>query len=286
MKTVEQSFGEFKKDLADLYPVPEIRSIYNMILSSLYDQQANNWLMVYGEKVIDEPILSKLTNSLERLKTGEPVQYIIGKAFFYNSEFIVTPAVLIPRPETEELVQWIMDDAKQASKTDPDILDIGTGSGCIAISLKKELSQASVSAIDISPEALAVARQNARLNDVQVDFIEDDILAPATQFLNKLNIIASNPPYVTPADKEQMHQNVTEFEPHSALFVPQNDPLLFYKAIADFALDNLLEDGLLYFEINESYGRETAEMLTERSFKDVVLKKDLPGRDRMIRCRR
>lgn len=243
--------------------------------------------MVHYDKQLDVTIISKLEDILKRLQNGEPVQYIIGKAFFYNSEFIVTPATLIPRPETEELVQWILDDARQHSASELSILDIGTGTGCIAISLKKELPKASVSALDVSPDALIVARENARLIDADVNFIEDNILAShAYKDENKLDIIVSNPPYVTPADKEQMHRNVTDFEPHTALFVPENDPLLFYKAIADFALEHLIESGLLYFEINESYGAETAAMLDAKGFKDIVLRKDLPGRDRMVRCRR
>jgi release factor glutamine methyltransferase len=164
------------------------------------------------------------------------------------------------------------------------ILDIGTGSGCIAISLKKNLPEAVISAIDISPRALETAKENAVLNAVDINFIEADILNIQKFEIenSKFEIIISNPPYVTPADKKQMHTNVTDFEPYSALFVPEDDPLLFYKAIADFAMDNLTPGGLLFFEINENLGKETVGLLSDKGFVDIELRKDMSGRDRMV----
>ncbi|RYY36582.1 MAG: peptide chain release factor N(5)-glutamine methyltransferase, partial [Sphingobacteriaceae bacterium] len=203
----------------------------------------------------------------------------------------VNPAVLIPRPETEELVEWALSVVRErriavgvnTQYSAPFILDIGTGSGCIAISLKKNLPEAIVSAIDISPEALKTAKENAELNNVEVNFIEANILNYSTLTAH-YSLIISNPPYVTPADKEQMHTNVTGFEPHTALFVPQDDALLFYKSIADFGLKNLQPGGLLFFEINESYGKETVDMLVDKGFKDIELRQDMSGRDRMVKA--
>jgi release factor glutamine methyltransferase len=165
------------------------------------------------------------------------------------------------------------------------LLDIGTGSGCIAISLKKNLPRISVSAVDISREALQTARENAESNDVEVNFIHADILNEKSDIENsKFEIIVSNPPYVTLDDKQQMHTNVTDFEPHTALFVPDDDPLIFYKAIADFASNNLETGGLLFFEINESYGEPIVDLLNNKSFKNIDLRKDMSGRDRMIKA--
>jgi release factor glutamine methyltransferase len=209
----------------------------------------------------------------------------LGHTEFYGLQFKVNPSVLIPRPETEELVEWVLN--SNLPQTAINILDIGTGSGCIAISLKKNLPNATIWAIDISAEALKTAKENAKLNDAEVHFIETDVLNQNQTFnllpLN-FNLIISNPPYVTPADKGLMHANVTDFEPHTALFVPQDDPLLFYKSIADLAAKKLIKGGLLFFEINESYGEETAVMLEEKQFKQVELRKDLSGRDRMIKA--
>jgi release factor glutamine methyltransferase len=164
-------------------------------------------------------------------------------------------------------------------------LDIGTGSGCIAISLKKNLPNTKVTAIDISPEALHTAKQNAVINEVEVDFIHDDILNTKFEIgHSKFEIIISNPPYVTLEDKLQMHQNVTGFEPHNALFVPEHDPLIFYKAIADFAVEHLEDKGLLFFEINENFGKETVELLSGKGFINIELSKDMSGRDRMVKA--
>jgi release factor glutamine methyltransferase len=214
------------------------------------------------------------------------LQYVLGYTEFYGLKFVVNQSTLIPRPETEELVEWALASWQIAvgSLQQPySILDIGTGSGCIAISLKKHLPDVKVMAIDVSSEALQVAKTNAQLNEVAVDFVEDDILhhsPPTTHH----SLIISNPPYVTPADKQQMHVNVVEFEPHTALFVPQNDPLLFYKAITAYGKNNLTPGGMLFLEINESYGNETVELLMNNGFRDIELKNDMSGRNRMIKA--
>lgn len=228
----------------------------------------------------------RVENILNRLKTGEPVQYILGHTEFYGLPFKVNPSVLIPRPETEELVEWAISSVGSLQLAAGSILDIGTGSGCIAISLKKNLKDAQMSAIDISPEALKTAKENAELNKVDVNFVRDDILNPTHHSLltTHYSLIISNPPYVTLDDKKQMHTNVTDFEPHTALFVPKDDPLIFYRAIANFASTHLEKGGLLFFEINESYGEQTVELLSDKQFKNIELRKDMSGKLRMIKA--
>lgn len=230
-----------------------------------------------------------LLKILEELKTGKPLQYVIGETEFYGLTFKVNPSVLIPRPETEELVEWILSDLRKP-KTSIEglkIIDIGTGSGCIPISLKKNLPEAQLFALDISQEALDVSTQNADLNQTMVNFIQDDILNLLNKQLiaEKFGIIVSNPPYVTDAEKEQMLPNVLQHEPHLALFVPDNDPLIFYKAIADFAIKHLDTNGSLYLEINENLGEETVQLLKQMGFKNIELRQDLIGKDRMIRSK-
>jgi release factor glutamine methyltransferase len=192
--------------------------------------------------------------------------------------------VLIPRPETEELVEFILSEVRNHKSEVSQILDIGTGSGCIAIALKKNLPDANVSAIDISDEALLIAKANAILNQTIVNFLRADILSPISP-KNKsegtFDIIVSNPPYVRISEKEKMSKNVLDYEPHLALFVNDNDPLLFYKAIAEFALENLSPNGKLYFEINEALGAEIKKLLEEKGFKNVEVKKDMSGKERM-----
>lgn len=251
-------------------------------------------------ETMSESQLLKFNFAIKDLKRQKPIQYILGKADFYGLKFIVNEYVLIPRPETEELVDIIIKEFKvqslkfKNSSTPNDqisnlnsqfsILDIGTGSGCIPIALKKNIPSAKVHGLDVSEKALDVAKQNAVLNNVDVEFIFGDILDSNIQFPNsQLDIIVSNPPYVRISEKETMHKNVLEHEPHLALFVNDNDPLLFYKAIADFALENLNSTGKLYFEINENFGLETKQMLEQKGFKNVKLIKDLNGKNRILR---
>lgn len=220
---------------------------------------------------------------LNELQTGKPIQYILGYAWFYNQKFIVSEAVLIPRPETEELVSLILNENIESSLR---VLDIGTGSGCIPISLKKHLSEnAEVVGIDISQEALNIARLNADSLACQVDFIQMDILKEKVLFMKaeqRFDVIVSNPPYITPKEKLLMHSNVLEFEPHIALFVEEDNPLVFYNAIADFAVKNLAPNGKLYFEINQLYGSRIIAMLNEKGFQQAKLKKDISNHDRMV----
>ena len=285
MKTIKDVFAIFKQSLVRLYGTNEIEAITLMVINEITNLSKAQ-IKAFPEKEIATADNGKLNNILQRLQTGEPIQYILGHTEFYGLPFNVNPSVLIPRPETEELVEWVLNTVGTSQLTTSNILDIGTGSGCIAISLKKNLPRATVSAIDISTKALEKAKQNADLNNVKIDFIHADILNIKSEIeIPKSDIIVSNPPYVTQHDKTQMHTNVTDFEPHTALFVPEDDPLLFYNAIADYALNNLSTTGLLFFEINENLGKQTVELLNSKHFKNIELRKDMSGRDRMIRTR-
>lgn len=297
MKTVKDAFNIFRSELSTLYPPTEIEALTVMVLTGITGL-SRAVIKAFPEQKLTDTQSEKLADIITELKTGKPVQYIIGETEFYGLPFKVNQSVLIPRPETEELVEWVLSAVGarrmavgvSTKHQVPDvlplsILDIGTGSGCIAISLKKNLHNAEVSAIDISPEALKTAKANAELNKVGVNFVEADILDLKSEIKNsKFDIIISNPPYVTPADKDLMHANVTDFEPHTALFVPEDEPLLFYKAIADYALKTLSPGGLLFFEINESYGKQTIAMLADKGFKNIELRQDMSGRDRMVKA--
>ncbi len=220
-----------------------------------------------------------LDNAIERLKKQEPIQYILGYSDFCDLRFKVTPATLIPRPETSELVEWITSEAAGKER----ILDIGTGSGCIAVSLAHKMPQSKVTAWDISPDALAVATENSKANGCDVVFEEVDILIHQPTG-KQFDIIVSNPPYIKENEKTAMHSNVLLWEPHTALFVPDSDPLLFYRAIAEKGLTLLKTDGRLYFEINRAHGKETIEMLESLGYRSIELRKDFAENDRMVRA--
>ena len=217
---------------------------------------------------------------LSALKEGKPLQHIFAEAWFYGLKFKVNSSVLIPRPETEELVHWILETASDHAIKH--FLDVGTGSGCIAITLKKKLHDAQADALDISSHALGVAKENAVSNEVEVNFIQSDILG--YESTARYDLIVSNPPYVTPKERLEMHQNVLDYEPELALFVTEDNPLIFYKSIADFGISHLRPGGYLFFEINEYLAEEMIEMLYVKGFTDIQLRKDMQGKDRMIRC--
>ena len=217
----------------------------------------------------------------KRLKLGEPLQYIEGRAPFCGMDFIVTPDVLIPRPETAELVDWVITDY---SAQQPNILDLGTGSGCIAISLSKRMPQASVEACDISLGALAIAQKNNQTNGTSVKFFHHDILDLSTTLPHSYDIMVSNPPYIKQSEATDMEQHVTEWEPHTSLFVPDEDALRFYRAIAKIGqTDALRPGGHIYVEINQALGKETVELFESYGYKEVTLRKDIFGNDRMIK---
>ena len=230
---------------------------------------------------------SSFYQAVDRLRNHEPIQYILGETEFFGMPIIVNKQVLIPRPETEELVSWIIDDVDKKETT---ILDIGTGSGCIAISLAKKLNNAVVSAIDISNKAIEVAKKNALINNVNVEYSSVDVLnfedklVLQDKWKSKFDIIVSNPPYVRMQEKKLMQLNVIDHEPDIALFVEDDDPLLFYRRISELSRQYLKHNGTLYLEINEYLGVEMEKMLNEAGFKHVELKKDMFGKNRMIKC--
>jgi len=283
MKTIKDVFAAYKQGLKCLYVPNETEAVTLLAVSEICGLTKAK-IKAFPETELSEQQSDKLSATLAELKTGKPIQYILGTTEFYGLPFNVNPSVLIPRPETEELVEWTITSVGSRQLAVGSILDIGTGSGCIAISLKKNLPALKVSAIDISADALQTAKGNAQLNDVDIEFIRADILNFSLAPTARYSLIISNHPYVTLQDKTEMHTNVTDFEPHTALFVPKNDPLLFYKAIADFALNHLVENGLLFFEINESFGEETIALLADKGFKNIELKKDMSGRDRMVKA--
>lgn len=288
MKTIKDVFDAYKQGLEKIYDTNELSAITLLTVSEICNISKAK-IKAFPEDEISAEQAEKLKMILDELKTGKPIQYILGKTEFYGLPFHVNPSVLIPRPETEELVEWVLGSVSSSQLAVGSLLDIGTGSGCIAVSLRKNLPVFKVSAIDISKEALQTAISNAKLNNVDIEFIEADILNPGSHIshlTSHISVIISNPPYVTLHDKTQMHTNVTDFEPHTALFVPENDPLIFYKAIADYAAAHLTKNGLLFFEINESYGKETVELLNDKGFKSIELRKDMSGRDRMIKANR
>jgi release factor glutamine methyltransferase len=223
---------------------------------------------------------------LLRLKNEEPIQYILNQTFFYSLLFEVDENTLIPRPETEELVEWIIKDQVLLKKKDLRILDIGTGSGCIPIALSKNISNSVVTTVDVSEKAIQVAKRNAKTNKVEVCFINDTILAPETINNTKyvFDVIVSNPPYVRNLEKQDIKNNVLAYEPHLALFVADDDALIFYDRITKYALKHLKKDGVLYFEINQYLGVATVELVKKIGFKNVQLRKDMFGNDRMIKA--
>lgn len=270
----------FNEALLGFYPETEIDSFFNMLSEHVLkmkriDISQNLYAVVSGKKY------EKFQAAVERLKKNEPIQYIIGDTEFYGLELKVTPSVLIPRPETEELVDLIIKSSKEESNIS--ILDIGTGSGCIAIALAKHLPNADIFALDVSPEALKIAEQNAEINNVEVTFMEADILDWNFEDL-QFDVIVSNPPYVRELEKEAMSANVLDHEPHLALFVDDDDALLFYKTISDVAAKVLKPNGLLYFEINENLGKDTVELLSDSGCFNAELKKDIFEKDRMIKA--
>ena len=273
---------EFLQELTPIYDAGEAESFFYLILEEK-NQLKKIDLALHPDLIFSADEIMVWNSLLESLKKEIPIQYLLGKTSFYGLDFEVNENVLIPRPETEELVEWILESQKSKVKSQKSkILDIGTGSGCIAISLAKNLSEASVSAIDVSEKALATAKRNAAINDVNVTFIEKNILE-AENLEQQFDIIVSNPPYVRNLEKEEIKKNVLDYEPHLALFVEDNDALIFYRKIAALAQKNLSPNGQLYFEINQYLGVEMKDLLEKMNFKNIELRKDIYGNDRMIK---
>lgn len=272
----------FHEELNDSYENDELETIIAYCFE-FYLKMNRADLITQENNTISESDLLKLNFAIKDLKKHKPLQYILGEADFYRLKFKVNEHVLIPRPETEELVHLIIKDNQLDA---PAILDIGTGSGCIPISLKKNIPSAKLTALDVSKEALEIATYNAKLNGVEVEFVLDSILHLTSHISHRTSlydIVVSNPPYICYSEKDSMNKNVLEFEPHLALFVENEDPLLFYKAISDFALKHLNKNGKIYFEINQAFGPETKNMLENKGFKNVDLIKDLSNNYRILR---
>ena len=274
--------NEIRDALRGIYPDSEALALAKMLLVEVFGFTT---LELYGgkDKEISGKCRSVLDEMIQRLKKNEPIQYIIGTETFCGFPFEVNSHVLIPRPETQELVCWIADDCK--GKSSLRMLDVGTGSGCIAISLAKLVEGATVEAWDVSDKALEVAVRNAEKNRADVLFRQQDVLK-AVSGDARYEVIVSNPPYIAEKERTEMDANVLVWEPSLALFVADDDPLIFYRAIALLAKDMLVEDGLLYFEINQAYGQETMQMLEKLGYTSVELRKDGWGNDRMIKAKR
>ncbi len=280
-----------KKELADMYAPEEIRNFIRILFSTICGLSYNQQIL-YKDKEIPENEKKQIFSITERLKKQEPIQYVLGETEFYSLPVKVNPSVLIPRPETEELVDLII--KSPFSKMHPEnppvkILDIGTGSGCIAITLAKYMPHAEVSATDISETALQTARTNASLNKTDIRFFHSDILdtdAAIACTNDDFDTIISNPPYVKNSERESMCPNVLNFEPHIALFVPNEDPLLFYRAIAGFAQKKLVAGGRICFEINPQCDNLITRMLSDKGFTEVEITRDLSGKNRFAFARK
>ena len=296
MATIKELKEIFISSISELYPSEEVQSFFNL-LSEKYLGLSRIEIVLNSEMKISKNQLFTFEEAIQRLIKFEPIQYIIGETEFYGLQFLVDNNVLIPRPETEELVDWIVKDTNEKNEDRKDlfianesfktVLDIGTGSGCIAISLAHSLTNTNVSAIDISEGALQIAKQNSQLNKVDVNFEKADILNIDDDFSDmNFDVIVSNPPYVREQEKSQIEPNVIKHEPALALFVEDNDPLLFYRKIAQFSQKYLKNEGVLFFEINEYLSKELISMLKTEGFKEVILRKDIFGKARMIKCKK
>jgi release factor glutamine methyltransferase len=273
---------QFRSGLSGYYPDAEISQIFLLASEHVLNYSKIDTFLKADQPISDETLL-KFEEILNRLKKWEPIQYIFGTAWFYGLTFEVDRHVLIPRQETEELVHWIIN---SEPKNQCRIVDLATGSGCIAISLAVNMKNTVVSACDFSSGALAVARKNAGLNKASVEFFSFDLLNDNDTFPGKYQVMVSNPPYVTPEEIVLMKKNVLDYEPHMALFVPDHDPLVFYKRIALLARKNLLDGGSLYLEINEKFPDEVSSLLKSAGLYAVEVRKDLNGKFRMIKAKK
>jgi release factor glutamine methyltransferase len=279
--TIKNYRDYFIQELTPLYDAGEAESFFYLILEAKHQLKRVD-LALQPDLAFSKSELASSNLILDQLKKEIPIQYLLGTTHFYGLEFEVNSSVLIPRPETEELVDWIIQNSKlKAQHSKLKILDIGTGSGCIAIALAKNLPNAQVFALDVSEQALATAKKNAEKNQVQLSFIHQSILE-TEDLAQEFDIIVSNPPYVRELEKQEIKKNVLDNEPHLALFVEDNDALIFYRKIAQLAQKNLSSIGQLYFEINQYLGLEMLDLLQGMGFKNSELRQDIYGNDRMI----
>ena len=277
---MQNTIRYIKTELTGLYTETETESLIRLIVEAVcgwsFTMQQTRKSEIIG------PVESDKTKSIvARLKQFEPIHYILGETYFFGLQMKVAAAVLIPRPETEELVDLIL---RETIDEPSIILDIGTGSGCIALALKSRLKNAIISGVDISEKALGIARENSGINELDVHFFQADILNWQKYDWPVFDVIVSNPPYVTESEKKLMHKNVLDFEPSNALFVDDTDPLLFYRTIAQFALEKLNPNGKIYFEINENFGSETKNMLAGFGFTEVDIVTDIHGKNRFVKA--
>jgi release factor glutamine methyltransferase len=283
-ETVGSLLRIFQAELKNTYNDKEIKQLIVLLLHEWKGWNKAQVQLNRGE-LLSKVEIDKLCLALKELKRYKPIQYITGRTYFHDLELLVTPDVLIPRPETEELVDMIIKENANKQNEELSFLDIGTGSGCIAVTLKKNFPNSSVFALDNSINALKVARENADRNGCHIRFVQHDIFQkPERSVFQLFNIIVSNPPYVRESEKKEMQKNVLHYEPGNALFVADNDPLSYYKAIADFAFTYLLNSGLLYLEINENFGPDIKALLLTKNFDKVEVIKDINGKDRFIRA--
>jgi release factor glutamine methyltransferase len=285
--TIQLAYKQLLAKLYEVYDTREAANIADMVIEHVTGQRKIERIL-YKDLLVTEEQQQTLEALSQQLLQHKPVQYILGEAWFAGMKLYVNEHVLIPRPETEELVELIVEEVgsgKSKEENDLSIIDIGTGSGCIPIGLKKRLSNAAVYAVDISEKALEVAKKNAEEQQTDIRLLQLDFLDKGNwKQLPLFNIIVSNPPYVKKSEEQTMAKNVLEYEPHVALFVPDEDALKFYKAIAEFAKTHLKTDGKVFVEINEALGQHVVELFEQSGFKDVTLKKDMQGKDRMIKA--
>ena len=281
--TIKEARLKIRDELNDVYDSSEAKNVAELVLENITslsraEQNKDN------ETVLEKNQIEKLEKIIDRLKQNEPVQYILKETWFAGMKFKVNKNVLIPRPETEELVEWVIADCRLQNE-DLKIIDIGTGSGCIPISLKKKLHQSSVSAIDVCSEALITATENAIALETDIDFILLDFLDENKwKELGEYDVIVSNPPYVRQSEKESMQERVLNFEPHLALFIPDNDALIFYRKLADFSKTHLKPGATIYVEINEGLSKEVLELFQSKKFNPIKLRKDMQGKERMLKA--
>lgn len=282
MHTIQEFKQHFSKELSALYNKSEIHILFRIILEDMLGFSTHEARILDDHRRLQSEEVQKLQKSLNELKTGKPIQLITGIAYFLGEKFFTSPDALIPRPETEELVLEILKCVSDKN-TDIRLLDIGTGSGCIAISLKKNLPKATVYALDISTKALRIAQKNAKQLHAEVHFLHSDILSPdLPKEIGKVDIIVSNPPYIADSERKDMEKNVLAHEPHKALFVPDDRPLLFYEAIVKTADKHLSPHGKIFFEINQRFGKEVSDLLKRNGYSDVELIQDIHGADRIV----
>lgn len=280
--TIKQLSDFIRTNLREYYPSDEISQLIYLILNHLLNYSKID-IHLNEHFQIPDKTYKQTQGIVLQLKNNKPIQYILGETEFYGLRFYVNSSVLIPRPETEELVRWIIDDNKQKHIK---ILDIGTGSGCIAVTLAKFIHNAKVTATDLSQDAISVSEKNAKLNGVRVDVFKHDILS-GRSFVSDgdFDLVVSNPPYVLKSEAVIMGENVKNHEPGEALFVDDDDPLIYYRSILRFCKNYLKEQGLIYFEINEIMGLSIKKLIADSGFDDIMLRKDLSGKDRMVRAR-